>query len=135
MGKKSKKSNKNEKGPTQHIIVEMHNVAEFLSVVNDMLGKEGTRNLLNLKFETDVISSKKGYVDNTRKTKNINHVLSAKIGEKGVPVTIDDVLQCFSSCFPKSRRERMSIIPTLSIYSKLLNVWMERTDLATWGMV
>lgn len=101
MGKKSKKSNKNEKGPTQHIIVEMHNVAEFLSVVNDMLGKEGTRNLLNLKFETDVISSKKGYVDNTRKTKNINHVLSAKIGEKGVPVTIDDVIAMLQFMLPK----------------------------------
>ena len=63
MGKKSKKSNKTNgtfhkfsgKGPTQHIIVEMHNVAELLSEVNNMLGKEGTKNLHGLRFETDVI--------------------------------------------------------------------------------
>lgn len=77
MGKKSKKSNKS--GP-KHIIVEMHNVAEFLSVVNDMLGKEGTRNLLNLKFETS---------------------LSAKIGERGIPVTVDDVIAMLQFMLPK----------------------------------
>ena len=90
MGKKSKKSNKNVK--EQHIIVEMHNVAEFLSEVNNILGKEGTKDLQGLRFEEDVISSKSGYIDNTLKTSNINHVLSAKIGEDGIPITIDNVI-------------------------------------------
>lgn len=109
MGKKSKKSNKTNgtfhkfsgKGPTHHIIVEMHNVAEFLSTVSNMLGKEGTKNLQGLHFETDVISSKPGYIDNTRKTMNINHVLWAKIGKKGVPVTVDDVISMLQFMLPK----------------------------------
>ena len=91
MGKKSKKSNKTDgtfhkfsgKGPTHHIIVEMHNVAEFLCVVNDMIGKDGTKNLQGLRFETDVISSKPGYIDNTRKTMNNQSCSLGKDWRKG----------------------------------------------------
>lgn len=107
MGKKSKKSTKRN-SPTQPIIVEMHNVAEFLSVVNNILGKEGTKTLQGLLFEKDVISSKSGYVDNTMKTLNINHVRWAKIGEKGVPVTVDDViamLQLWHTKVPERENE------------------------------
>ena len=128
MGKKSKKSNKNVK--EQHIIVEMHNVAEFLSEVNNILGKEGTKDLQGLRFEEDVISSKSGYIDNTLKTSNINHVLSAKIGEDGVPITIDNVIECFNVSYQMYRKERTSITPTLSIYSKLLKVLSGRMALA-----
>ena len=111
MGKKSKKSNGKCPTPTQHIIVEMHNVAEFLSQVNNMLGKEGTKNLQGLRFETDVVSSKPGYVDNTHKTKNINHVLWAKIGDKGVPITIDDVIAMLEIMLPKVPKKENEYYP------------------------
>ena len=74
------------------IIVEVQNCANFLSAVNDMLGKEG-RTFLDFEIREDVASAKPANMFDMQISSNISKaILGVPIGRKGVAVTIDDVI-------------------------------------------
>ena len=73
------------------IIVEIHNYANLLSAINDVVGKRGP---VKLEFEIreDVASTNPHGVDFVKHTNMSDKIRETSVGKKGVIVTLDHVL-------------------------------------------
>lgn len=72
------------------IIVEIHNYANLLSAINDVVGKRGPAKL-DFEIREDVASTNPHGVDFVKHTTMSDKILKTSIGKKGEIVTLDNV--------------------------------------------